>query len=417
MTFILLLIPISLLGATLPEIEVLALDGTKQSGTLDEVNEQEVTIRDANAFHTLAIKDVQAIKFSGAGAEPAALPAVWITLVDGTVLQAQSYRVADGSSEVVLLEGTQISIPTNRLRHVRFKQQNPDQAEQWQRAMNVNAAGDLLVIRKGEAIDYLEGLLRNVSAESVEFQLDADWIPVGRKKVEGLVYSQAEAVEQSPGRGQLFDRTGSRIVVSQLRLDPQVLHVTTPAGIEIARPLELVDRLEFVDENVVYLSDLEPTDVQWSPLFETPSAATISEKLRAAQLAPRRDRALGATSEEDAALRLRYHHERGPDEIQEYDRGLAISSRTTMTFELPADALRFKAIAGIDEREAARGDVQLVIRGDDQVLFDATISGSQSPQSLDLDIEKVEQLTILVDYGENGDTGDHLNLCEARIVK
>ena len=74
-------------------------------------------------------------------------------------------------------------------------------------------------------------------------------------------------------------------------------------------------------------------------------------------------------------------------------------------------------MAGIDPSTSAAGNVRLVISGDDRVLLETEIAGDKPPQSIQLDIAGVKRLKFLVDYGQNLDTGDWLNLCEARIAK
>ena len=49
--------------------------------------------------------------------------------------------------------------------------------------------------------------------------------------------------------------------------------------------------------------------------------------------------------------------------------------------------------------------------------LETEIEGNKPPQSIQLDITGVKRLKFLVDYGQNLDTGDWLNLCEARIAK
>ena len=55
--------------------------------------------------------------------------------------------------------------------------------------------------------------------------------------------------------------------------------------------------------------------------------------------------------------------------------------------------------------------------GDEKELFRQAISGKDAPLPIDLNIEGVRRLKILVDYGETLDVADHLNLCNARIIK
>ncbi len=88
-----------------------------------------------------------------------------------------------------------------------------------------------------------------------------------------------------------------------------------------------------------------------------------------------------------------------------------------MVYRLPPGFGRFTAVAGIEPATSTTGNVQLSIYGDDRPLFEAAISGQQPPREIELDIASVKRLKIVVDFGKNLDTGDWLNLCDARLVK
>src|SRR4029079_3706883 len=77
----------------------------------------------------------------------------------------------------------------------------------------------------------------------------------------------------------------------------------------------------------------------------------------------------------------------------------------------------FIAIAGIDPATSAAGNMRLAIFGDDRALVETEVTGDQPPQPIHLDIANVKRIKIVVDYGQNLDTGDWLNLCDARIAK
>ncbi len=101
----------------------------------------------------------------------------------------------------------------------------------------------------------------------------------------------------------------------------------------------------------------------------------------------------------------------------QYDRGLAIHSRTEMTYRLPEPFERFQALAGIDDRLRPRGNVLLKILGDDRLLYEATIAGTDSSQPIDVSLKGVKTLTIVADFGSDLDLGDHLILAEAKLLK
>ncbi len=100
-----------------------------------------------------------------------------------------------------------------------------------------------------------------------------------------------------------------------------------------------------------------------------------------------------------------------------YAKGLALYSRTEMTYRLPAGAKKFTAFAGIDDCVRDVGGVRLEISADGKKLFDKSISGGDAPADIDLDVSGAKRLSILVDYGTGLDAGDYLDLAEARILK
>ncbi len=100
-----------------------------------------------------------------------------------------------------------------------------------------------------------------------------------------------------------------------------------------------------------------------------------------------------------------------------YSKGLALHSRTEIVYRLPDAYSRFKAVAGIDDAVAPKGNVRLSIRGDGKLLFDSPIHGAEPPHDIDLDINGVRRLTILVDFGDTFGAGDHLIMGNARIYK
>ena len=161
----------------------------------------------------------------------------------------------------------------------------------------------------------------------------------------------------------------------------------------------MVVRIDYSRGKVVYLGELEPETVDWTPYF----GPADNIRSRAKFLWPRENRSLDS----------------GPLQLdgRPYEKGIAIHSRTRLTYHLAGDFRRFKATAGIDDSVRPAGHVRLVLHGDGRVLFQADVAGTDPPRPLDLDVSSVRRLTILVDFGENLDTADHLDLCQARVVK
>ena len=69
---------------------------------------------------------------------------------------------------------------------------------------------------------------------------------------------------------------------------------------------------------------------------------------------------------------------------QTFSKGLALASRTEITYRLPAGVKRFKATAGIDDSVRDVGRVRLEISLDGKKMYDQPITGKQPPVDLDL---------------------------------
>jgi hypothetical protein len=101
-----------------------------------------------------------------------------------------------------------------------------------------------------------------------------------------------------------------------------------------------------------------------------------------------------------------------------YTKGLALCSRSEVVYRLPPGRYRsLRALAGIDDRVRPDGNVTLTIFGNDKTLYEATLTGHDDPQAVDVDLSGVSRLKILVDFGGGQEVSDHLDLCDPRMLK
>ena len=396
-----LLIATSLLAAA-PEIQVQTLAGQTTAGSLVELNDERLVVQAADGPRTFATKQLLAVTSPGRApqAQPvaAAKPLVWVELIDQSQLAAVEYTVAGGRAKIALATGPVVELPAKAVATVRFREHTGPLVAQWADILKVQRTGDLIVIRKNNALDYLTGVVKDVTSESVQFELDGDLLPVKRPKVDGLLYYAAAAQTLPDARCVVSDAAGGRVQAKSVTLAEGKLRVVSPAGLELVYPLAEIARIDYSQGNLQYLSDMKPESTTWTPYL-----GAAASPASAAFYRPRLDRAL----------------EGGPLRVggKKYAKGLAIHSRTELVYRLPAKFSRFQAVAGIDDGVRGSGHVRLLIMGDDKTLLDELIAGKDAPRAVDLDIKGVNRLKITVDYGEDLDVSDHLDLCEARILK
>jgi hypothetical protein len=389
-----------LLTTAPPEMEVQTLDGQRLVGSLVELSSTQITIELSNGRTSLDTDKLLGVTPKHKPTATEQPPGVWLDLVDGSSLLAQEYAVHDRQAQVQLLDGERVAVPTHDVGAVRLQAATDAVAAEWARILSMKFDGDLLVVRKGDSLDYHKGVLHDVSDKAVQFELDGETISVKRAKVFALAYYHA-ANRQLPGPVcRVTDAAGSRWSVRTIALaDNGTLQWTTPTGVQIAQPVASVANIDFSGGKIVFLSDLKPESVKWMPYFPAEKATAAMAEL----YAPRQDQNL-----QSKPLQL---------DGKQYPKGLALHSRTEMIYRLPDRFSRLKATVGIDDGVRPHGNVRLVIRSDEKVLFEAAIVGDEPAKMLDLDIGGARRLTILADFGTELGVADHLDLCNARIVK
>lgn len=390
----------------LPQVEVTTLDDKAVRGEVVSLSASTLALRTDDGDVMLpVVKLLSVTPTSVAEADPVKSP-VFIELIDGTLISALNYEVKSGRATVKLPGDQSLSLSARSVRSVRFLQQDEPVAELWTNILAGALKGDAVVVRKGGdgkpvKLDYLEGIIQDVSAAKVQFDFEGDVVPVNRQKVrvEGLIYFQPKT-QSLPGPVCRVDTTGgARWMASDLRFEKDAIKLTTPTGVDVGVPLSRVTNLDFSLGKIVYLSDLTPIKKTWQPFFGVSKTTT------------------GAAAMFDARGDENFAGEPLQLGDQPFRKGLAMHSRSELTYRLPDAYSRFEAVVGIDPAQRSFGNVRLQIEGDGKVLYDKPIAGDQPPESLELDISGVGRLTILVDYGEGLDIGDQLILGGARVIR
>ncbi len=381
--------------AALPTFDVQTLDDKTVSGTLAELSVQGVAV---DTDHSrVSLNASRLLSIVARQPRPAEGPtSVVIALMDGSIVHARQCIVQGPTAFMTMSDGTVLKLPTKSIRFIRLQPSSSADAE-WARLMKTAVESDLLVVHKGTGLDYHQGILHDISADEVQFNLDGEVLPVKRSKVFGVAYRHAGEPALPAAVCRITDSSGSQWSVRSLTLS-DVLQWTTPGGLALSEPLEAIAQVDFSSGKVLYLSDIQPDSTRWTPYFGGGLPAAVERFF-----APRYDRG-------SDARRLQLGG-------SEYRKGLAIYSRTELVYRLPEGFGRLEAIAGIDDAVRPNGKVRLIVRGDQNVLFDAVLTGRDAPRPLDVNVMGVRRLAIVVDFAGSLGAGDCLLLCNARLSK
>jgi hypothetical protein len=142
---------------------------------------------------------------------------------------------------------------------------------------------------------------------------------------------------------------------------------------------------------MTYLSDLEPSQVEETPYFGR-------------KVAYRKDESLSG----------------GPLKLdgQSIEKGLAVHSRSSLTYDLDRRYATFEALVGFDESAKKKGRVDCRVFADGKEIYaNPDLRADAPPVKLALPVTGAEQLKLVIDYGPDEDTGDRVIWANARLYR
>lgn len=385
-------------------------------GELRSWDAAQVVVTTPKGDEAINTQDILSLRWGAGPTDNVAVKSVneVVELSDGSQLPALEYESASSKSSFKLAgSNAAVEVERRQLAAVQLKPLEGELAKQWTEIRDLKPAADMLILLKkdGKSLDYIEGVLGAVTPDKIEFELDGDKMQINRGKVAGMVYFQREAAAEADPHLAVRGRGGLRANATAAELmGDGSLAIETPAGVKLRLPLDEVYLADFSAGKLVYVSDLEAGAENWSPLVAWPKAASIASEYGKV----RRD-----TSAYGGPLTLRTDERSASPNpsSQSFSKGLALRSRSEVSYRLPAGFRRLNAVAGIDPSGNGDGNVRLQIIGDDRTLFEADVAAADAPRPIDIDIAGVKRLKFVVDFGQNLDTGDWLNLCDLRILK
>ena len=388
------------------------LDGQTHSGALSAISAADVEITENGALMKLPIDDVMTIEFSGT--VPAASDeSQMLYFSDGSQLHSTSIaRTAKSLTAQTVLFGA-IDAKVDAIHAVRLQADSPSYTQQWSTFLKRDAEKDNLVVAKrdGSGLDFLAGIVSNVTAEKVEFLLDGETIPVPAERVYGIVFGRP-AGSQTGTTGpnvpiQLTSVAGDVFNAKTITLEGDQLKADSAWGQLVSVPMTQLQKIDLSSGRIQFLSEMPAVVERFDGLDPENSlfAGLIAPEQQQLLFGPQRN----VTIERQARLRLRG---------REFTRGLCIHSRSEMQWKLEERFSAMDCIVGVDDEVAFNGShaVALKITGDDNVLFEKLIATTDDPVPLRLSLEGVSTLTILVDFGDGSSVCDWLDIADARLV-
>jgi hypothetical protein len=325
---------------------------------------------------------------------------------------------------VVLTDDILVQIPTRSIRHVRFREHEGDLVDQWRTITKGEPASDLLVVRRKttraveepgpepapaaevQALDELDGTVLEVTPTSVKFEFGGDQLDVKREKIDGIVYFHPAQRELPAAVCRVVDASRSAWSVKSLELKEDRLHLVSVAGVQVALPLSAVTQVDFSSGNVSFLGDMEEEATLEEGSFQPRNMTATFKRLKTPRwIASGGQRPFGGEGLSIGG--------------EKYTRGMALSSRSRLSYRVPENMRWFRASAGLDDSAGPAANLTLVIMADNREVFRHVFAAGEDRAAvpIDLEIGNASRWTIVVEDGSGLDIADQLDLVDARFTK
>ena len=253
-----------------------------------------------------------------------------VLLVDGSLLVADTVTMQDRRLTVASPDVAKpIEVPADTVDLVVL--QRPDSVLAHYRALrDTRPANDLLYVvgNQPDSIDFVAGVVEGIGDQSVRFRLEGDTLDVRLGKVAGAAFYHGADRPFEPVC-KVTTINGSTLLVQSLECAGQTLRAKLSSGLELEMSLASVAAIDYTTGRFTYLSDLTPLRSEWTPFIGLPEDAELARSAGT----PRMDRGYSGKPIELA----------WPDgRSQEFAKGLAVRSRTVLTYPVPAHATRLQ---------------------------------------------------------------------------
>ena len=381
----------SLLPAAEP-VKLRTLTGQTIEGDLVAVNDKEVVVRGKDGPVTTPLAQVLDLDLQ-ANAMPAEARYSDVELTDGSLLHCTQFVLRGKQVELKLAGSAEVKLPLAAVSYLLHDAQDAKVREEWHASLGKRGNSDLLAVKDAQGtVNTLDGTFGEGDDQGTTIGFET---ATGAKRrlnlsrIHALAFLRKLDPAAAAPVAKLYDTSRNVLAAARVELGEAGFTLTTPSGVRVDFPRDQVTRIDFNNDKLRYLSDLEPkaverSNVDWLDHY-------------------RRDKSL-----DNGPLRLGK---------ESYPKGLAVHAYAELVYDLGGQYKEFKTILGVDPKVGGDSDVTVTIEGDGQKLFSEEIKRKDEPRPLTLQVANVKLLRIVVRSNGLLDLGNHVNLADAKVSK
>ncbi|HND52528.1 MAG TPA: NPCBM/NEW2 domain-containing protein, partial [Pirellulaceae bacterium] len=264
------------------------------------------------------------------------------------------------------------------------------------------ADNDQFVVMLEGRVETIAGVLAGITDERLTFEHDGRERSVPISQVFAIVLAgtpedsrQGERAnrreaERRDVRSTILLSDGSQLSTTNWTLREGSVRAELAGGSELVVAAREVRRVEIDSWRLTHLSALKPATFREWPLVAPARGWRV-------------DRSLDGNP-----LRV---------DGREHARGIALAGGAEAEFEVTADATSFEALVGIDDETEGRGDCVATVSVDGRPVYSQRLRGGEAARKVRVELAGAKRMRLAVEPGAGLDLGDHVDWCDARILR
>ncbi|MCE9533335.1 MAG: NPCBM/NEW2 domain-containing protein [Planctomycetes bacterium] len=378
--------------------ELSTIDGKKSIGEVVSIDAKELVFKTPAGSDTYELTKLNAVDIAGVIAKDPLPGTKWVEveLIDGSQFRCADFKIKGKTAILKLLGSNQtIEFPASMLLYMVRDLSDAKINQAFRGILSKRGKRDIWIVLKEETLDAVNGTFGDGDemGEALSFELEANSqkINIQVSRIYGMIFNQPPGAEIAQTVCKVVDASKNILYAKALSIGAdKSVTVETVTGVKVNYPtMSSIARLDFSAGSLLYLSNAVPVKVEHS------STEGIPEVYR-------RDRNL-----DNGELRIKG---------EKFAKGLALHSRTELTYDLGGKYKFFQTTVGVDDIVDGESRATLIIEADFKPIFKEVITKGDKPRLLKLNIANVKQLRITVE-SELFDLGNQVDLADAKLLK
>lgn len=377
-------------------VELQWTSGERTQSDFHRVAAGEIELSAAGELQRVPVTEISRLNFSNPAAVDPRKRSTQVTLIDGTSILCKHITSDGQTASLMLTSGIVIETPNNLLASVRLSELTPEQHEKWGElcdSENSQLSADIVVLlRPGNALESIEGVVLKITEEAVSFDFGGQTIDIPLEKLAGLRTFTTQKPLDTKVIAEIQDIAGNRWFATGLGSsdDAASLEFTLQCGLAIALPVELLQSIDFSIGRARFLSECE--------ILQSSSG----------QFAV----AVSGARELFGARPIAYHFEDSRDSVP----SIQIGGRGSATYRIPEGFQRLQGAVLMAPTERST-PCQVIIRIENKTVWEATLSEPGRSNSIDIPVESDQRLELAVEPVSASAVGNFVVWHGLRLLK